>query len=248
MNSKVFHKWYGNSSGYLRKGLCFGHKSFRLAKTSFWHPLMSQSLVGLRQESSFFDTQHTLKSVLRAFHILTLILKQKGHVLIISTNPEFFPLCNNLYHLTLKGKSKKLKTSQISYINYKWTGGLLTNWKQISKAVLSFSLFSQQFENFLKTNKLAFPKYVRVKNCFQGLISPHKKKLVFQKKPDLIFVLNPNENQDVINEASLLRIPVIALTEANSHPKKITYPIPANNCSIWWIYYCFKKIIKMTHL
>ena len=61
--------------------------------------------------------------------------------------------------------------------------------------------------------------------------------LAFNQKPDLIFLINPNENQDLINEAYLLDIPVIAFTESNTNPKGITYPIPVNNYSIKFIYY-----------
>lgn len=273
MNSKNFHNWLNVSSKNLNKGIHFGHKSIRLAKTQFWHPLMSDYFLGIRQNVSVLNTQQTLKCLLRAFHILALILKQKGRILIINTNPEFFRLCNNLTNLTLLGNSQsfgenlffhlekqitnkqkksvnfnKLKTPLISYVSYKWIGGTLTNWKQISKSVLTFAKFSERCEHFLTKNNIDFPKYVRVKKCFQGLLYKQNKKMVlaFTKKPDLIFLINPNENQSVLNEAYRLHIPVIAFTESNTNPQGITYPIPVNNYSIKFIYYCLKKIIKMT--
>ena len=72
--------------------------------------------------------------------------------------------------------------------------------------------------------------------------------LAFSQKPDLIFLINPNENQSILNEAYRLQIPVIAFTESNTNPLDITYPIPVNNYSIKFIYYCLKKIIKMTQI
>ena len=290
MNSKIFHNWLNVSSKNFNKGINFGHKSIKLAKTNFWHPLMSDYFLGIRQNVSLFSTQQTLKCLLRAFHIIALILRQKGRILIINTNPEFFRLCNNLTNMTLIGKYKaqeenlafpqskiedsqsqwfiertanefsqlntktsnyrSLKTPLISYVSYKWIGGTLTNWKQISKSVLTFAKFSERCEKFLVKNGIDFPKYTRVKKCFQGLLHKENQKmsLAFNQKPDLIFLINPNENQSILNEAYRLHIPVIAFTESSTNPKEINYPIPVNNYSIKFIYFCLKKIIKMAHI
>lgn len=290
MNSKIFHNWLNVSSKNFNKGINFGHKSIKLAKTNFWHPLMSDYFLGIRQNVSLFSTQQTLKCLLRAFHIIALILRQKGRILIINTNPEFFRLCNNLTNMTLIGKYKapeenlafpqskiedsqsqwfiertanefsqlntktsnyrSLKTPLISYVSYKWIGGTLTNWKQISKSVLTFAKFSERCVKFLVKNGIDFPKYTRVKKCFQGLLYKENQKmsLAFNQKPDLIFLINPNENQSILNEAYRLHIPVIAFTESSTNPKEINYPIPVNNYSIKFIYFCLKKIIKMAHI
>lgn len=272
MNSKIFHNWLNLSSKNFNKGINFGQKSIRLGKTNYWHPLMSEYFLGIRHNVSVLNTQQTMKCLLRAFHVIALILKQKGRILIINTNPEFFRLCNNLTHITLSGKSplinnklssfpqfhdkrkifnsKKFKTPLISYVNYKWIGGTLTNWKQISKSVLTFAKFSERCENFLLQNGIDFPKYTRVKKCFQGLLYRDNQKMLlgFNQKPDLLFLVNPNENQTILNEAYRLHIPVIAFTESSTNPKEITYPIPVNNYSIKFLYYCLKKIIKMAHI
>jgi len=280
MNSHIFHNWLHVSSKSFNKGINFGHKSLKSAKTNFWHPLMSDYFLGIRQNVSLFSTQQTLKCLLRAFHILALILRQKGRLLIVNTNPEFFRLCNNLTNLTLLGKYKtlshspfgdhqpsqkkdvflnplnrpsnyrNLKTPLVSYVSYKWIGGTLTNWKQVSKSVLTFAKFSERCEKFLVKNGIDFPKYTRVKKCFQGLLYKENQKMVlaFSQKPDLIFLINPNENQGILNEAYRLHIPVIAFTESSTNPKEISYPIPVNNYSIKFIYFCLKKIIKMAHV
>ena len=69
--------------------------------------------------------------------------------------------------------------------------------------------------------------------------------LAFNQQPDLIFLINPNENQGILHEAFRLNIPVIALTESSTNSTQITYPIPVNNYSIKFIYFCLKKIIKI---
>lgn len=284
MNPNLFQNWLNLSSKSFNKGINFGHKSIKLTNTPFLHPLQSQYILGIRQNVSIFNTQQTLKCLLRAFHILALVLKQKGRVMIINTNPEFFRLCTNFATITLRGESfsnwklaqksgkigvnsklgkdsiltkngkktpnyKKLKTPLLSYVSYKWVGGTLTNWKQVSKSVLTYAKFSQRCENFLVKNNIDFPKFTRVKKCFQGLLYKENQTmlLAFNQKPDLIFLINPNENLSILNEAYRLHIPVIALTESSTNPKEITYPIPVNNYSIKFLYFCLKKILKMTH-
>jgi len=248
----------------LNQNLHFGEKSIKLAKNSFFHPLQSQFCVGIRENTSLLNTQQTIKLFLRAFHVLSLVLQKKGRVLIINTNPELFKLFNNLSQLTLQGNlenSKKTKahiqeqsrfyqTPLLSYVSYKWVGGTLTNWKQISKSVLTFAKFSQRCEKFLYKHSIDFPKYTRVKKSFQGLISQknHEFFLAFTQKPDLIFIVNPHENSTLINEASRLHILVIAFMSPATNPQGITYPIPVNNFSINFLYYCLKKIIKMTKI
>jgi small subunit ribosomal protein S2 len=258
MNGFTQDNWLNVSSKNFNKGINFGQKSVPLAKNNFWHPLMSNYFLGIRQNISILNTHQTLKSLLRAFHIIALLLSRGGHILIINTNPEFFRLCNNLTHITLMGQYqfsntkknyKKLKTPLISYVSYKWIGGTLTNWKQVSKSICTFAKFSERCEKFLYKTGIDFPKYNRIKKCFQGLLyqENHKMLLAFKQKPDLIFLINPNENPSILNEAYRLHIPVIGFTESSTNPKEITYPIPVNNYSIRFIYFCLKKIIKISH-
>lgn len=271
MNSKKFYNWLNISSKNFNKGINFGHKSIPLSKNSYWHPLLSDYFLGIRHNVSVFNTKQTLKCLLRAFHVIALILKQKGRILIINTNPEFWRLCNNLTHITLLGQYKSkliekdsygvkqgeapknyqnLRTPLLSYVNYKWIGGTLTNWKQVSKSVLTFAKFSERCEKFLIQNRIDFPRYTKVKKCFNGLLYKNNRKMIlaFNQKPDLIFLINPNENQAVLTEAYKLHIPVIAFSESSLNPKGVTYPIPINNYSVKFIYYCLKKIIKMTQI
>jgi len=105
------------------------------------------------------------------------------------------------------------------------------------------------FNKDLYEIKIEFPKYKKVKTCFNGLINKKEGKsfLAFKNKPDIIFILNPNENQNTILEANKLHIPIIAFTESNTNISGITYPIPINTYSINFVYYCFKKLILISN-
>ena len=334
-------------SGYaLKTGIHVGHKSLRLSKTNFWHPLMAQYFLGIRHGISLLNPSQTRKCLLRAFYVIAMVLKtknsdsffaeqkslninkfnkqstgketqvinssfnsflpnkkkpitkneigsflqskkeSKGHVLIVNTNPEFSRLCKNISVLTLHNKnitvpsikngvnpfffykvkkdlsqSKKqialqkkesnllnVNTPSLSYVHYKWVGGTLTNWKQVSKSVLTYAKFAERCEKFLIKNNIDFPRYKKIKECFHGLIRKKQGKvyLAFNEKPDLVFLMNPNENRHIIAEANKMYIPVIALVESNTCLKGISYPIPANAYSASFIYYCLKKIIKLS--
>ena len=69
--------------------------------------------------------------------------------------------------------------------------------------------------------------------------------LAFREKPDIVFLMNPNENRHIIAEANNKHIPVVALVESNTCLKGISYPIPANIYSAFFIYYCVKKILSL---
>ena len=243
-----------------KNGISIGHKSIKLSKGKFWHPFMTPYLLGIRNKIAIINPSATKKCILRAFFIIALLFKSNGHLLIINTNPEYFVLNKNLSLLTLQpkpslrkrsdisSKYKNLGTSKISYCSSKWVGGTLTNWKQISKSVLTFAKFSERCEKFLLKNNIEFPRYKKIKTCFQGLIRKQNNKtiLAFYEKPDLIFLVNPNENQNIILEANKLHIPIIAFTESNTNLKGITYPIPLNTYSMNFVYYCLKKLIKVS--
>ena len=280
-------------SGYaLKTGVDIGHKSLRLSKTNFWHPLMAHYFLGIRNGISLVDPIQTRKCLLRAFYVMALVLKTKnvstqlnkqckkelqtkksnffldnkklsGHILVVNTNPEFSRLCKNLSVLTLYAKNTNFllnkntrsffldkKKNPLSYVDYKWIGGTLTNWKQVSKSVLTYAKFAERCEKFLYHSTIDFPRYKKIKECFHGLITKKRGKvyLAFNEKPDLVFIMNPNENRHIIAEANKMHIPVIALVESNTCLKGISYPIPANAYSAFFIYYCLKKIIKLSRI
>lgn len=247
MKSYTHHKtlikqWQG-------KGVNFGLKSTKLSKTPFLHPLETRWILGLRDGVSVFSTHITQKHLLRAFHVIAGVLQKRGRVLFINTQPEFWRLCSNVAHMT-RGTFPGLQNFQtplLCSVSYKWVGGTLTNWKQVSKSVVTFAKFSQRCQDFLVKNGMEFPKYTRVKRCFQGLFHTQGS-LCFTQKPDLIFLVNPHHNQSILDEACRLNIPVIALADSNTDPGNITYPVPVNTYSPGFAYYCLKKLLKLAQL
>ena len=160
--------------------------------------------------------------------------KKKKSLLIVNTNKDCANFIENFY------QSTPLKNYPVSYCNERWVGGFLTNWKQVSKSVHTFMEFSERFENFIVQNNINFPRYKKMKESFQGL---KKEKSI--KRPSLIFLINPNENRHVIEEALSLNIPVIAITDSNTNLDGISFPIPGNSNSLEFVHYCLQWITRI---
>nr|YP_001315128.1 ribosomal protein S2 [Chlorokybus atmophyticus]ABO15120.1 ribosomal protein S2 [Chlorokybus atmophyticus] len=152
-----------------------------------------------------------------------------GHILFFNTNPEY----NKIVRLAAK------LTDQ-SYLNNKWLGGLLTNWKEINLSLGLFQKFEDLYKSFLIRKNISFSRYKKMKKSFEG-ISPLK------KRPNLIIFLNPNQNEIPIREAFNLNIPIIALVDSNTPPRllsQITYPIPGAQTSLPFIYFFLNLVVK----
>lgn len=122
-----------------------------------------------------------------------------------------------------------------SFTQDKWVGGTLTNWKQITQSISVYSQFKNRFDIFLKKHNIQFPIYQKYDKRYQGL---HE--LVFSL-PDVIIVTNPEENDIALKEANILKIPVIGFINSETHlnfVRNIDYPIPGNNKSPSFIYFC----------
>ena len=255
LKPNIQQKQFYFSKQLLKKSVQIGHKSLSISKSRSWHPLMTHYLLGIRNNISIINSAQTLKQLLNAYYIIILILKNKGRLLVVNTNPEYFRIFKNISSIQKNSVNKKnadifsiLNSSLISYCNNQWIGGTLTNWKQISRSALTFAKFSERFDNFLTKNNIYFPQYKKMKKRFQGLVIKVDEKIIlaFKKTPDLILIVNPNENRNVIDEANCLNIPVLAFTDSNTDLLGITYPIPVNCNSIHFLYLFLNWLFKIT--
>lgn len=128
----------------------------------------------------------------------------------------------------------------------KWVGGCLTNWKEISKSVATLLYFSKRFGRFIKQNNIHFPRFKKMKNSFQGFINIEREQLLLKEKPQLLFLFNTDESQQILHEAIALQIPVVALTDSSTDLSQITYPIPINSDSTHLVYWCLSQLMQIT--
>lgn len=256
-NKKVslFYKDYTKAKAHI------GHKSLNIVSKKRSHPYSVSFLLCCKNKHDIINPLPFLEKFIKSLHIFSFFFKNKKKICIVNTNKDLTHLIENFYRYTL------LENKSVYYCNEKWVGGFLTNWKQVSLSIQTYMAFSERFETFISKNNINFPRYKKMSMSFQGWVknksgsseSPflksstltaHRlKKEDFKKsenRPDLLFLINPNENRHVVEEAVSLNIPVVAITDSNTNLLGISYPIPGNSNSIEFVHYCLQWIARVT--
>ena len=194
----------------LEAGVHLGHKTLR------WNPKMKKYLFGKRDSIHIIDLTQTLELINVALEKIYNITANNGKILFISTKKQASESIASL-----------AKETNQYYVNYRWLGGMLTNWGTISKSIKKL----QKINNDLVAENRGFTKKELLKMTVQrdklqrslGGISEMK------KVPDMVFVIDTNYESLAIKESIKLRIPIIAILDSNSDPDGIDFPIPGND-------------------
>lgn len=205
-------------------------------------------LLGVYSKLQMINPEVSFLGLYRACRFLEQLSQQKKkiRILFLNSNPEF---------------SKIVKNNAIFckqyYINTKWVGGTLTNWKQISQSIEAFDLFHSKWGRLCQ--EISFPRLEKYKKCFAGFLDKNKKrnKLQFyekmkilkmqakeKNKPDILIIVDPLSQQVAIKEAHSQNIPVIALVNSDVC-NEITYPIIGNNQSFRLVAFCIGWIARV---
>jgi small subunit ribosomal protein S2 len=196
--------------GLLESGAHFGHQSHR------WNPKMAPFIFGARNNIHIIDLAQTVPLLHQALKAIADTVARGGRVLFVGTKRQ-----------AQDAIADAAKRSAQYYINSRWLGGMLTNWKTISASIQRLRKLDEQ----LGGGAVGLTKKERL------MLSRERDKL--EKAlggikdiggiPDLIFVIDTNKEQLAIKEAQRLRIPVVAILDTNSDPDGITYPVPGND-------------------
>ncbi len=196
--------------GLLDTGAHFGHQSHR------WNPKMEPYIFGVRNNIHIIDLAQTVPLLHRALRAVSDTVARGGRVLFVGTKRQAQDAIADAAH----------RSAQY-YINSRWLGGMLTNWKTISASIQRL----RKVEETLQGGASGLTKKERL------MMSRERDKL--EKAlggikemggiPDLIFVIDTNKEQLAIKEAERLHIPVAAILDTNCNPDGITYPIPGND-------------------
>ena len=212
----------------LEAGVHLGHKTFK------WNPKMKQFIFGSKNSIHIIDLVQTLEMINVALLEIHKCISSGGRVLCVSTKKQ----------ATAPIASLAQDTSQF-YVNHRWLGGMLTNWKTISNSINRFKKLSID----LKKENTGFTKKEVLKMGIQrdklerslGGIAD------MMKIPDMIFIIDTNVEELAVKEALKLHIPIVAIVDTNSNPTGINYPIPGNDDARRAInLYC--ELIKQTIL
>ncbi len=194
----------------LEAGAHFGHQSHR------WNPKMQQYIFGTRNNIHIIDLAQTVPLFHRALQAVSDTVSRGGRVLFVGTKRQ-----------ASEPIADAAKRSAQYYINARWLGGMLTNWKTISGSIQRL----RKVEDMLAAGASGLTKKERL------MLSRERDKLEkalggikdMGGVPDLIFVIDTNKEQLAIKEANRLNIPVAAIVDTNCDPDGITFPIPGND-------------------
>ncbi len=194
----------------LEAGVHLGHKTLR------WNPKMKKYIFGEKNSIHIIDLTQTvdfLKSALLQVHK---VISGGGKLLVVSTKKQASEQVSEL----------AIETNQF-YVNYRWLGGMLTNWNTIQNSIKRLKNLDDQLskENigFTKKEILKFGKErEKLKRSLGGITE-------MKKIPDLIFIIDTNIESLAVAEAKKLGIPILAILDTNSDPTGIDFPIPGND-------------------
>ena len=194
----------------LEAGAHFGHQAHR------WNPKMAPYIFGTRNNIHIIDLAQTVPLLHQALKAVSDTVAKGGRVLFVGTKRQ-----------ASEQIADAAKRSAQYYINSRWLGGMLTNWKTISGSIQRLRKVDEQ----LSSGAAGLTKKERL------LLTREREKLEkalggikdMGGTPDLIFVIDTNKEQLAIKEANRLNIPVAAILDTNCDPEGITYPIPGND-------------------
>ena len=194
----------------LEAGVHLGHKTLR------WNPKMKKYIFGEKNSIHIIDLTQTVEFIKSALVQVHKVISSGGKLLVVSTKKQASEQISDL-----------AKETGQYYVNYRWLGGMLTNWNTIQNSIKRLKKLDDQLskENigFTKKEILKFGKEKEKLQRSLGGISEMK------KTPDLIFIIDTNIESLAVAEAKKLGIPIIAVLDTNSDPTGIDFPIPGND-------------------
>ena len=199
----------------IEAGCHFGHNTRR------WNPRMKPYLFGVRDGVHIIDLQQSVPMLQRAMQAIHDVTAAGGRVLFVGTKRQAQEMV----------KEYAERCGQY-YVNHRWLGGTLTNWKTVSNSIKRLKDLEErlnkeeQLQGLTKKEQLTLQREQQKLDRSLGGIKD------MGGLPDLLFVIDTNKESIAVDEARVLNIPVVAVVDSNSNPSGITYPIPGNDDAI----------------
>ena len=194
----------------LEAGVHLGHKTLR------WNPKMKKYIFGKRDSIHIIDLTQTLELTNVALEKVHTTISSGGKILFISTKKQ-----------ASEAVAQLAKDTDQYFVNYRWLGGMLTNWGTISNSIKKLNKINMD----LSAENRGFTKKELLK--MSGLRDKLQRSLggimEMKKIPDLVFIIDTNYESLAIKESIKLGIPIIAILDTNSNPDGIDFPIPGND-------------------
>ncbi|MDO4426985.1 MAG: 30S ribosomal protein S2 [Moraxella sp.] len=198
----------------LEAGAHFGHQ------TRFWNPKMNQYIFGARNKIHIINLEHTVKQFNEALTFVNKLASSKGKILFVGTK-----------RAASGAIREQAARAGMPYIDHRWLGGTLTNWKTIRQSITRLKELEKQAEDgtFAKLTKREALERTRDMEKLERSLGGIKE---MGGLPDAIFVIGVDHEAIAIKEAKNLGIPVIGIVDTNSSPDNVDYVIAANDDAI----------------
>ncbi len=196
----------------LEAGVHFGHKSMRR------NPKMAKYVHSNRNGISIIDLNKTASLLYRVLVTVNDVAKNNGRILFVATKKQASAVV-----------AEAAKRCGQYYVNYRWLGGMLTNWKTVSQSIKTLKKIEEQLADsevtYSKKEKLILEiRRLKLEQALGGIKN-------MGGYPDLVFIIDTLKEDLAVYEAKKLNIPIIAVVDTNSNPDGITFPIPGNDDS-----------------
>jgi len=197
----------------LEAGVHFGHQTHR------WNPKMKDFIYGEHNNIHIIDLSQTMGMLKNALGAVREVTQSGGRILFVGTKRQ-----------ASETISESASQCAQYYVNHRWLGGTLTNWKTISNTIARLKSIQETLdeEESAGLTKKELLKLTRERDKLELSIGGIKN---MGSLPDLIFVIDTVREQIAIKEANKLSIPIAAIIDTNCDPEGITYPIPGNDDS-----------------
>lgn len=205
----------------IENGVHFGHHARR------WNPKMAEYIYGKKDNVHIIDLQQTYPMLYTALNTAREIAANGGKILFVGTKRQAQDII----------KESAERCGQY-YVNYRWLGGMLTNWKTVYKSISRLNKLNDMFENN-STEGYTKKELLNLKKEQEKLAKELNGVMNMGGQPDLLFVIDMPKEDLAIKEAKKLGIPVIGIADTNSDPTLVDFPVPGNDDAVRAIqFYC----------
>ena len=198
----------------LEAGVHFGHQPRR------WNPKMKEYIFTERNGIYIIDLQKTVKKIEEAYNFIRDLAMEEKSVLFVGTKKQ-----------AQESIEQEAKRCDMFYVNQRWLGGMLTNFKTIQGRIARLRKIEQmelngQFDLLPKKEVMQLKLEQEKLERNLGGIKEMK------KLPGALFVVDPRKEHIAVSEARTLKIPIVAIIDTNCDPDEVDYPIPGNDDAI----------------
>ncbi|KUO54090.1 MAG: 30S ribosomal protein S2 [Sphingomonadales bacterium BRH_c42] len=194
----------------IEAGAHFGHQTHR------WNPRMKPYIFGARNGIHIIDLSQTVPLFARAIDFVEQTVRSGGKVLFVGTKRQ-----------AQEPIAQAAKACSQHFVNHRWLGGMLTNWKTISQSIKRLKTLEEQLSG--ETSGLTKKEVLQLTRERDKLEMSLGGIRDMNGIPDVMFVIDANKEDLAIKEAAVLGIPVIAVLDTNVDPSNIAFPIPGND-------------------